>query len=66
MIAVDLAIRLVLLDLEVVLPVFHDWRVVHDRVPGPRSCPLLGLDGAAWIGPVLSRRNRWLLKLWSH
>ena len=64
MFVVDLALRLVLFDLEVVLPILQYWWIFLDRAIGPRSRPVVGLDRPGRVSPVRSRRNRWLLKLW--
>ena len=39
---VNLWIRLVLFNREAVLPIFENRDVVHDRVVGPRPCPVVG------------------------
>ena len=63
LLVVDLSLRLVFLDLEVVFLILQYRRIVHDRAPGPWTGPVPGLGCALRIGPVLSCWNRRLLKL---
>ena len=39
-------------------------RIIHDRAPGPWLCPVVGLDRALRVRPVLLCRNRRLFELW--
>ena len=64
LLVVDLLLRLVLLDLEVVFLILQYWWIVLDCAPGPRPLPVVGLDRPGRVSLVLSRRNSWLLKLW--